>query len=505
MNPKFRRRQFLQSASVLGLGTGLGADGLLRAITPARAADMRVTPDSVRFRSEIEPIVRWIEETPRNRILEVAVQRLKGGLAYRDLLAGLFLAGIRNVKPRPVGFKFHAVLVINSAHLLGQAAAEDDRLLPLFWALDTFKNSQAQDEKEGDWSLLKVDDGRLPSTANARIAFENAMEAWDSEAGDVATAALCRTTGAAETMEAFWRVAVRDQRSIGHKPIFAMQCWRTLQAIGWQHAEPVMRSLAYGLLDLNGDRKAGPIGPYEANLVRAREIRPGWQAGKPDAGATRSLLATMRTASADEASAEAAAMLGRGVSPDSIWDAVVLGSGELMVRKPGIVPIHAVTASNALHFIYNASGDETTRKLALLQAVGWQPLYRAGARTNDGFAIDEAEGEAPGTAGEEAVAEIFDVLGKDRRKGVNLALGHLARGGAPDALFSEARRLIFRKGTDSHDYKFGAATWEEFHLAGDPKWQAPLAAAALANAPGTSTPDSPLMKRAREAVAEMKG
>ena len=433
------------------------------------------------------------------------MQRLKGGLAYRDLLAGLFLAGVRNVKPRPVGFKFHAVLVINSAHLLGQAAAEDDRLLPLFWALDTFKNSQAADEKEGDWTLLKVADGRLPAAGNARAAFDGAMGAWDSEAADVATAALCRTTGAGETMEAFWRFAVRDQRNIGHKPIFAMQCWRTLQAIGWQHAEPVMRSLAYGLLDLQGDRQAAPVGPYEANLARAREVRPDWQAGKADAGASRALLDTMRHASADEASAEAAAMLARGVASDSIWDAVVLASGELMVRKPGIGPIHAVTAANALHFIFNASGDETTRKLALLQAVGWQPLYRVGARTNDGFAIDSAEGEAPASAGAEAVAEIFDALGKDRRKGVGLALGHLARGGSPEVLFDQARRLIFRKGTDSHDYKFGAATWEEFHLAGDPRWRAPLAAAALANAPGTSTPDSPLMKRAREAVAQVKG
>ena len=35
--------------------------------------------------------------------------QLKDGLSYRSLLAGLFLAGIRNIKPRPVGFKFNTV------------------------------------------------------------------------------------------------------------------------------------------------------------------------------------------------------------------------------------------------------------------------------------------------------------------------------------------------------------------------------------------------------------
>ena len=40
-----------------------------------------------------------------------------------------------------VGFKFHAVLVVNSAHLASQAASDRDRWLPLFWSLDNFKAS----------------------------------------------------------------------------------------------------------------------------------------------------------------------------------------------------------------------------------------------------------------------------------------------------------------------------------------------------------------------------
>ena len=100
--------------------------------------------------------------------MEVAIGHLKDGLSYRDLLAGLFLAGIRNVKPRPVGFKFHAVLVMNSAHLLGQTAAVADRLLPLLWALDNFKKSQEKDVREGDWTLTKVDEARLPRPARRR-------------------------------------------------------------------------------------------------------------------------------------------------------------------------------------------------------------------------------------------------------------------------------------------------------------------------------------------------
>ena len=69
-------------------------------------------------------------------------------------------------------------------------------------------------------------------------------------------------------------------------------------------------------------------------------------------------------------------MLNQGVAPGSLWDAVILSASELMMRSPGIVAIHATTAANSLHYIFHASGDDTTRRLALLQAVGWQPMYR---------------------------------------------------------------------------------------------------------------------------------
>ena len=67
------------------------------------------------------------------------------------ILAGLFLAGVRGIQPRPVGFKFHAVLVVNSAHLASIASPDEHRWLPIFWALDHFKSSQAADVREPSW------------------------------------------------------------------------------------------------------------------------------------------------------------------------------------------------------------------------------------------------------------------------------------------------------------------------------------------------------------------
>ena len=275
--------------------------------------------------------------------------------------------------------------------------------------------------------------------------------------------------------------------------------------IGWPNAEPVLRSLAYGMLDLQGDAQAAALGPYDANLDNARKIRDDWQGGKADSGATLALLAAIRQSSPEAASTEALNLLNRGASADSLWDAVVLAGAELLMRTPGIIALHAVTSANALHYIYAASGDDFTRRLALLQAVGWLPMFRGRVKPNEAIKIDAIEPIPLESQGDDAVAELFATVSTDRTKAAGKAVTYLAGGGSPDLIFAAARRMIFHKGRDSHDYKYGAAAWEECRLATDSKWQTPLTAAMMFQLPGARTADSPLMQKAREAVAKVSG
>src|SRR5204863_421832 len=81
-------------------------------------------------KNDIEPLVRFIEDTPRKDLIPGAAARIKAGTSYQDLLAAVFLAGVRGIQPRPVGFKFHAVMVVSSAHQASLAAEDRDRWLP---------------------------------------------------------------------------------------------------------------------------------------------------------------------------------------------------------------------------------------------------------------------------------------------------------------------------------------------------------------------------------------
>ena len=490
------RRNFLRNVGAGFLGGGVAAGAFGRGLANP-FEDPKVTPELVQLRSEIEPVVRWIESTPRDKILEKAAEELHKGLPYRQLLAGLFLAGIRNIKPRPVGFKFHAVMVVESAHQLGLDSPESDRLLPLFWALDNFKSAQEADVREGDWALGPLKESAVPSVSEARRRFEEAMAKWDEAAADSAVVGFLRAAGTGELEESLWRLGARDWQNIGHKAIFTAHAIRTLRTIGWQHAEPVLRSLVYALLT-GGESETSAS--HAKSFALAETIRPEWAGGKADSAAMTALLGVLRQAKPEEAALEAARAINNGVAASSVWDAVLLAGADLLVRSPGIVAIHAMTAANSLHFAFQSSGVDRTRLLCLLQACSWICHYREAFKSRgglpDGPRIEDLQPEPNGPA---APGEIFQDLTKDRGLSARRLLA-FASGSQPlDQLFDTARRLVFAKGTDAHDYKYASALIEESRLI-SPHLRPRLIAASAYQLKGASEADSPLLERSRKAL-----
>jgi hypothetical protein len=492
------RRSFLAASAV---GAGLP---FLHTLPAVSADDAKLGPDVVRLDPEVEPLVRLLEDTPREKVLEEVGHRVKAGLPYRDLLAALFLAGVRNVQPRPtVGFKFHAVLVIHSAHLSALSGPDRERWLPLFWAVDNFKGSQAQTQKESGWRMKPADELKLPPAHQAREAFVAAMEDWDEEAADAAATALARTAPTNELFDLFARYGCRDFRDIGHKAIYVANAFRTLDAIGWHHAEPIVRSLAYALLHHEGDnparRDADPDRPGRRNAELARKVKPGWRGGKASAGATADVLAASRSATDAELCDQAVSLLNEGVAPGAVWDGLFAAGGELLMRQPGIVALHSLTSLNALHYAYRTTADDGLRKLLLLQGAAFVPLFREAMKSRGRVGDARIDALTPADEKPEAGA-VFDALSRDKGAAARLALGYLKDNpaGAKD-LIDAGRRLVFLKGTDSHDYKFSAAVMEDYaHLA--PPWRDRFLAASLYWLKGSAGPDAPLVARTRAAL-----
>ncbi|MBX3441329.1 MAG: hypothetical protein KF774_02895 [Planctomyces sp.] len=498
------RREFL-GATTLGAAAFAGGWSWLGRLPRVSAAEatLRGIPASA---DRVTSLVRLIEETPREQLLDEVAGRIRAGASYREVLAGLLLAGVRNVQPRPaVGFKFHAVLVVNSCHLASLSGPDEDRWLPIFWALDYFKSAQADEQRRGGWQMPEPPEGRLPEAAAARDAFTDAMNRWDVEAADAATVSLVRTAGAVDVFHQFAQFAARDFRSIGHKAIFLANAWRTLQVIGWEYAEPVLRSLTFALLnhsdepnpaenDLPADRA------WRQNEALVARIPAGWLAGAADSQATRDLLDAYRNAPPQAAAEAAVEMLARGVSPQSLWDGVFVGSGELLMQQPGIVALHGLTTANAMHYLWANVGDETLRKRLLLQSSAFNSHFREAARGRGDLSptrVDDLASQAEGLT--PSLESITAAISSNRGQAAAELQAWLTSGGDPAEFIAASRRLIFLKGRDSHDYKFSSAVLEDYgHIS--PEWRDRFLAMSVFNLKGTGDRDNDLVQRTRAAL-----
>ena len=500
------RRKFLGgTATAMGMATAGTEFAYLAQLPSVRAAESKLPAQGVRFHPDIEPLVRFIEGTERDRLVEEIAHRIRGGLTYHDLVAALLLAGVRNIQPRPIGFKFHAVMVVNSAHLASLASPDADRWLPIFWALDQFKSSQAADVREGDWMLGAVEESRVPKGHLARQAFIEAMDAWDESAADAAITGLVRHAGAAEIFELLCSYGVRDFRELGHKQIYIANSFRTLEVIGWHHAEAVLRGVVYALLDRVGDSNPSQSDlpadrPFRRNRDAVKSLRADWKSGSNDPRLATDLLAAAREGSAIDTSRVAIELLNGGASPAVVFDGVQAAAAEMLMRRPGILSLHATTFLNAVRYAWHRVQDDTVRRLLLVQAAAFLPLYR-GQPARKTVRIDQLEA-LPSSAGtEDPLAEIFAGVGKNTTESAQRLMGWLSEHPDPRPFAEMARRLVFLKGRDSHDYKFSSAVLEDYEVLSGP-WRNRVLAASLFNLRGSSDSDNPLVGRIRDALGK---
>jgi hypothetical protein len=433
-------------------------------------------------------------------------------------LAGLLLAGIRNIpgaelaSHRNVGGELHSVFVINSAHLASLASPATERWLPILWAVDKFKISQSRPARNGrrrpPWQMQAVDESAVPSESNAKRAFAEALDNWDEQAADPAAAALARSAGPDEVFEIMGRYAARDHRYIGHKAIYVANAWRTLRTIGWQHAEPVMRSLARALAayfhnhghpdrtDQLADRA------WRQNRELATTIREDWQSGKQDAAVTTDLLAVFREGDDLQASAAVVSLLNRQIGPQSIWDAIHGAVAEQLMVKPDFNQLHAVTTANAIDFAYRTCKNDQTKRGLLLQAASFVPLFARDI--NDSRTalkslgvqkrIDRLQPQPLEGDQKTAIEEILADAGRHPMAASGKTLTYLTAGGDPKDLMARARQLIFRKGDNHHDYKYSSAVFEDYDAL-SPAWREPYLAASMYQLRGSDSADTALAER----------
>ena len=108
------RRRFLQQIGAASACAGIGDLAFLSQLPRVSAAEARAEANIVRLQPEIEPLVRLLEETPREKLLEEVASRIRGGVSYREVLAALLLAPLALAAGAYLQFQMAAKLAIPS-------------------------------------------------------------------------------------------------------------------------------------------------------------------------------------------------------------------------------------------------------------------------------------------------------------------------------------------------------------------------------------------------------
>lgn len=512
------RRQWLHCAAgtaSLCLATGDVLSGLsaLGAEPPA---------DKIRFGPDLEPIVRLIEDTPRTDCVRVFVGELERGLPYRKFLAASLFASIRRARSNHEVYKLHAL------HQVSMDVVAEERLLPLFWGLNGFK------QRQEDFTLesMRAWRGPVPAADRAAGQFQESLSIGDLEQCEAAIVALCRGQGPRVTMEQLWQHGCRNGGTGGHMAICLANCFRALEAVGWEEAEPALRFVVQDWFALNYVR---PDRYHQPNQVRVEqhlsELPLDWPGQHADRAATIELLTQIRDGDGDKASALALEQLRRGIGAQSVWDAVHLATAELLVRHKdgwGLAsrPLHSNTSTNAMHYAFRAATAPVTRLLILLQAVAWATEKTGGDRAAGGLrdlSLTALPAMDVPDSSEQAIAEIFDQLPKrhyrwDKSEGAVLMYGTRSdadeacrkafvltrdRPSAVPLFVQTARSWLCRKASnDTHEYKFLAAILEDAGWVSR-EWRPNLLAAAVHYFHGSQSPDNAVIQQAREALGKV--
>lgn len=461
-------------------------------------------PTSVVAKDDVDRVAELAQRfrtTPTAEVFPVASEAVAAGADHQTLLSAVFVAGVHDIRPRPVGSKLHAVMMIESALQLAESVSSTNALQAAFWSLHNYKQNQQRDIDEGDWELPAP-----PKVAGqgdgAEQQFHQALADWDADKADRAVVGLLKHRPVEAIFELIWPYAARTFVDVGHKIIYAVQVERVLRRMGWSHSEPALRALINGIV-YPGEGTPDTTA-YDQSRELLCEFPPHWLDGKDDPSQVLALVRSFAQSNSAEAARLVVSALQDGLGPTTIWDALRLHATEIFFQRPAAalrrhLPVHPVTELNAFGYAWRRTTRDETKRLLLLQAAAWLPLWQAIFREQYG-SVDSTRSLAElGMEVDPEGLTIDQVLRQREPSDVRAFLD--CRETHPSAYVTALQQQLFRSAQQDHQYKYLAAITEEASLVRS-EWASRILAPAITYLPASDEEESEVSRRAAHAIRQ---
>ncbi|MBV9251865.1 MAG: hypothetical protein JO227_21815 [Acetobacteraceae bacterium] len=472
-------------------------------------------PQRIQFPDHIEPLVRFVEETPPSEILDRTLSKLREGVPIPTMLTASALAVTRSsdLPPGHHGGPLHPLAGLYALLKLTERLDGDDRFLPVLQHV-ALSNKHVNDPGMGPYSLLEFApldasgvgasrSGDLAADGSGEVSnargvaatkegFLNAVNRGEYNKADHYFLWLWDNLPPIEAYDLLMSVAIPKNILDDHYFIFPGYTWRALELLGPEHLKVLMRPVVRYVTRFPMQRAVPEVDAViEEYQLLNRILRQ--RTGDDETDTIGRVGQSIRECSnyADIPRFLASA-LAEGLSLEGAGEALSIGAAGLFLRSLTGNPmdVHLHTSANLRRYLLRLDGLSMKNKLLALLLWHTGPEVRSTQYRME--PVPQPDMAAVAALPHRSQDELLDAiahsiytqpptdwstvtnLGKMRavpevKITVNLALQYVQHGYDPQAFIARLAQIVCHDNfTEMHAFKHHQAVVEEYYATREP-------------------------------------
>jgi hypothetical protein len=316
-----------------GLGFGVASDlGLAPAWAAAGDEPARLT-----F-GDLEPLVAFLQETPADKLLPAAVEKLNAGTELKSLVAAAALANARAFGGEDY-IGYHTLMALPPAfHIAAEESRPERRPLAVLKVLHRNSTNLQNTKRNTRDALQRVQAAEYDDTRPEGEQLREAVRKQDAKKAEGMFAGMCGCDPEDGLNALMWAV---DDGTEVHRTVLVARAWELVGFVGKKQAHTLLRqSVRYCL---QSEKNPNYVKRYQQQV---RDLLPKLldkhnlltrDPGTRTADDTwvQTMADTIFKGTAAQAAEAAAMALAEGFSPDAVSEAVSLATNQLILRDTG--------------------------------------------------------------------------------------------------------------------------------------------------------------------------
>jgi hypothetical protein len=324
----------------------------------------------IRYPESIEPLVQFIEQTPRDQILDRTLEKLRAGTPPQTMLTASALAVTRSsdLPPGHHGGPLHPVAGLYAISKLVERLEGEERFLPILQHV-ALSNKHIHDPVTSPYNLLDFEPLDAGGAEATKAAFLKACTRGESNKADHLFLWLWQNIPPVEALDLLLTVAIPKNALDDHYFIFPAYAWRALNTvIGLEYLPVLMRPAVRYVARFPTQRAVPDVDALiEEHQLLTRILR---QRTGDDETATIGQIgeAIGRCDAYTEIPKLLAKGLADGLSLEGAGEALSIGAAGLFMRSLTGNPmdVHLHTSANLRRYLLRIDGLSMRNKLLIL-------------------------------------------------------------------------------------------------------------------------------------------